>query len=279
MNDEPKNMDYKEVIKQWKLGSSYTARRKSAVREYAEAGINCIEFGLPRDIPPKNYFNDIIRDKEPQRIVETIVSENIELVSLHLPFGPVLDISSRKSETRKAVLELYSQIINWISGYGIKRLVVHPSPGDVEPAERDERTHNCRESLSILSRYANEYNIKVAVENLLSYISLGNSGAAVEELISPFPEIGVCCDMNHSLLETTEDFINRIGSRICTVHVSDYNGKAEGHMLPGKGVNNWQNILKLLVKYNYPGPFMYEVMGSAASPKMLYDNWQALLKG
>ena len=70
--------------------------------------------------------------------------------------------------------------------------------------------------------------------------------------------------MNHLLQETSEEFIVRVGSRITTLHISDYDGIDERHWLPGveKGVINWNNVVDSLVSIGYEGPFMFESAGT-----------------
>ncbi|MFC1559117.1 TIM barrel protein, partial [Gemmatimonadota bacterium] len=75
-----------------------------------------------------------------------------------------------------------------------------------------------------------------------------------------------CCDTNHLLQETTEEFIRTVGGEISTLHVAEYDGIDERHWLPGheKGVINWNEVIDSLVKSGYPGPFMFECAGTPA---------------
>ncbi len=270
-------MNYKNAIDTWKIGSLYSTSNTTPMKEYAAAGIDCIEFILPSKHPIDNYFLSV-REKA-ENIVEAVLREKLELMSLHLPYGKQWDISTRDTVLRKKVIDTLSQIFPWIAGYGVHELVIHPSPSDVLDEEREERFNICRTALSTLYQLATSYKLKLALENMSKETSLGNTSKDILRILEPFPGIGVCCDTNHALIETTEEFIVGVGTRITTVHISDYDRKDEKHILPGKGVNNWQKILELLVNYGYPGPFIYEVQGVDNHPKILYDNWQSLKNG
>jgi sugar phosphate isomerase/epimerase len=54
-------------------------------------------------------------------------------------------------------------------------------------------------------------------------------------------------------------FVEAIGSRIITLHVSDYDFIDERHLLPGEGKNDWAAIVDALERADYAGPWMYEV--------------------
>ena len=55
------------------------------------------------------------------------------------------------------------------------------------------------------------------------------------------------------------DFVHRIGKKIITLHVSDYDFVNERHWLPGEGKNDWQAIYKALQEIEYNGVWLYEL--------------------
>ena len=57
----------------------------------------------------------------------------------------------------------------------------------------------------------------------------------------------------------TEAFIREFGSKIITLHISDYTGDQERHWFPGEGIVNWPEIPKLLKSAGYNGVWMYEL--------------------
>ena len=87
---------------------------------------------------------------------------------------------------------------------------------------------------------------------------LGNTSDELICLTDGIDNVCVCCDMNHWFHEKTYDAIRNLGSRIETVHVSDYDEVVEKHWMPGEGTNDWSKIIESLQKVGYCGPFLYE---------------------
>jgi len=69
----------------------------------------------------------------------------------------------------------------------------------------------------------------------------------------------VCFDTNHLLSQPIKEFIEDIGDKIITTHVSDYDFKNERHWLPGEGKTNWIELIETLEKVGYNGPILYEL--------------------
>ena len=141
-----------------------------------------------------------------------------------------------------------------------EKLVIHASFEPVPEDERAQRLESCSESLIILSQEAERYGAQLAVE-CLPRTCLGNTAEEILMLIDGISGIGICCDVNHLLTETPEEFITKTGSQVTTLHISDYDGVDERHWLPGEGIINWSNVIESLVSTGYSGPFMFESRG------------------
>ena len=57
---------------------------------------------------------------------------------------------------------------------------------------------------------------------MLPRTCLGNCSNEIAELISVDSSLGICFDTNHLLIENPINFINKLGNRIVTLHISDY---------------------------------------------------------
>jgi len=143
-----------------------------------------------------------------------------------------------------------------------EKLVIHASFEPVPENERAQRFEACKESLAVLVKTAAVYNARLTVE-CLPRTCLGNTSSEILDLINAIDGLEVCCDVNHLLQETPQEFIKRVGSPITTLHISDYDGVDERHWLPGQGIINWNNVLDSLVNIEYQGPFMFESAGTA----------------
>lgn len=66
------------------------------------------------------------------------------------------------------------------------------------------------------------------------------------------------------------DFIHKVGKRIITTHVSDYDFVNERHWLCGEGDIDWEKLLKALNDVQYKGPWLYEI--GFTCPKTIIRN-------
>ena len=105
----------------------------------------------------------------------------------------------------------------------------------------------------------------LAVEDL-PRTCLGNCAAEMLELLSAHPALRSCLDTNHLLGEDTAAYVRRVGNRIVTTHVSDFDFINERHWLPGEGKQDFTAILEALCETGYEGPWLYELgLGSPRS--------------
>ena len=99
-----------------------------------------------------------------------------------------------------------------------------------------------KRTLAALADFAAQFNAVIAVENL-PRTCLGRDSKDILELLSAHDALRVCYDTNHLLGEDAVRFIEAVGDKIITTHVSDYDFLNERHWLPGEGKVNWQEIL------------------------------------
>lgn len=180
--------------------------------------------------------------------------------SLHLPYMPfeTIDISSVDETVRNGTLEIFEDIIDRACEIGIDKFVVHPSGEPIAESERAERMKRSMLSLDRLAQKAAEYGAVIAVEDL-PRTCLGRNSEEILQLISANDKLRVCFDVNHLLGEDTCVFAERLGKKIITTHISDYDFVDEKHWMPGEGDIEWQNLLSTLQKIGYNGAWMYEV--------------------
>lgn len=249
--------------KKWKVGTSYDpygSDGKLNLEEIKAAGMSCIEMVL------SNRREDLTSDRLTERydpIIKEAHQRGLEIWSVHLPFGDYWDISKMIEEKRNQILESHNQWLDWVAKWGIKKVIIHPSFEPISKQERSDRLETAKQSLEKLAEKAKTLGIEICVE-CLPRTCLGNSSEEIEYLISGSDDLGVCCDVNHLLSETPTHFINRIGSRISTVHLSDYDGIDEKHWMPGEGIINWEETIRSLANTGYKGPFMFEVSAESA---------------
>ena len=184
----------------------------------------------------------------------------VELWSFHLPFSPfeTLDISSPHEGKRSSTVAIFSYLIRQAGAAGIKRFVIHPSGEPIKEEERPLYMAAAKKSLAELAPYAEAAGGVIAVENL-PRTCLGRDSADILELLSADARLRVCFDTNHLLSEDPVEFIRKVGSKIVTLHVSDYDLLDERHWLPGEGKTDWPALIQALREVGYRGAWLYEL--------------------
>ncbi len=206
--------------------------------------------------PPQGHYDETDL-REVRRLSDRY---GVRLWSFHLPFYPFeeIDISSLDPTLRKRSVDEIGERIRQAADAGIGVYVIHPSGEPIPDTERAERIKYAKESLSRLSRAAQECGGTLAVEDL-PRTCRGRNSAEILELLTADPGLRVCFDTNHLLGEDQVDFVRNAGAKIVTLHVSDYDRTDERHWLPGEGVTDWHALSSALLAAGYSGPWMYEV--------------------
>lgn len=245
--------------KEWKLGVSTISWNKSPetvlsremFEAYQKGGIDCLEIST----------NWALYDKINYRETEKLSKEfEIELWSYHLPYMPFpeVDITSKDKHVRDAAFEKQSNYIKKAADIGIKTIVIHPSIEPNAPEDREELIKCTQDSLVRFAQLGEQCGVVLAVENL-PRTCIGNCSDDIKKLISVDDRLKVCFDTNHLLIEDNAKFIQALGDKIITTHVSDYNFLNEQHWLPYEGLIDWKQLISLLEKVGYSGPFLYEL--------------------
>lgn len=253
----------------WRIGTSYNSANPVDLKEIKQAGMSCIEL---------TWFSLDLFDPEVKKRLDAIISEanelGIEVWSAHIPFGTDWDPSSEDTRVREIVIRKVSDMFAILHEWGIRTAVFHPSWEPVLPEERERRLELCKTTLNVLGNMASELGIRLAVE-CLPRTCIGNRASEIEYLVANHPGLGICCDVNHLFQERPQQFIDRVGSRIVTTHISDNDGIDEKHWLPGDGVIHWREVISSLTSAGYTGPFMYEAR--TQNPFVLMENWRRLI--
>lgn len=241
-----------------KLGMSSCAfpLTEESFAALAAAGVDCIEISL-------HYLKHPALDfAQTARLSKTY---GVSLWSYHLPFAPpdVLDIASTDETVRRHTVAYWSELIGKGAEIGIRTFVLHPSSEPKSEGEaRAREMEAAMTSLSALAECASREGGVIAVEDL-PRSCLGRSAEEIARLISADGRLRVCFDTNHLLIDDNLNFVDRLGDKIVTLHVSDYDFLDEKHWLPGEGKVDFHALYGALLRAGYTGPWMYEVGLSA----------------
>jgi sugar phosphate isomerase/epimerase len=266
--------------KDWKVGTYTGVLSDFTLDQFNELkvnGISCIELGSG------SILNKSQEEREAwcNNIKELSEAAGIEVWSVHLPYSRSLDVSSIDPEVRIHMVDECTSIIELCSRLNPKKFIIHPSAEPIQDDEREERIENSIATLKKLNSITKAHNANLAIE-CLPRTCLGNTS---DELLRIVNAVGdgaeICFDSNHLLQENPEDFVAKVGRLITTVHISDYDGLDEKHWLPGKGSINWPKVMSEMVKIDYNGPYMFEVVprnNPGMSISSLKNTWDSLLE-
>ncbi len=241
----------------------------------AKAGIGQIELSSGAIAP----FYDVLDYPHCAGEISRKARENgVEISSVHLPFGPFaqLDPASRDAEVRKLIVEKQTELMKAAADAGVGIAVIHPSGEPYKDEERAELLEIACGTISMLTDAAVSAGITLALENL-PRTCLCRTRDEMLYFLDRIPNLRVCYDMNHCLLESNIDYIKAVGRRIVTLHISDYDFIDERHLLPGRGLNNWEEIINTLEEVDYKGRFLYELRSGEATYEEVYANYKGLM--
>jgi len=114
-----------------------------------------------------------------------------------------------------------------------------------------------RESIERLLPTAASLGITLMVEN-----GEGEDAALLAEILDPLPEVGLHLDIGHANLGVkrshTAGLLERFGSRLRHVHLSDNKGQRDDHLAIGAGTISWKRELRALKATGYDGTVTLE---------------------
>ena len=207
------------------------------------------------------------------------------------------DIDAVKSE------KIFKDVVNALknaSYLGAKIIVVHPNR-HINYAKRENREAVFESNMEFYSRlipYCEEFEIKVALENLWLYPQnewyLKNGWGKIDYSVCGHPEefvryvdslnndcLVACLDIGHAMLvnEDAADFIKILGNkRLKALLVHDVDGFVDSHTLPFFGITDWDSVTKALAQIDYKGDITYEADGFLKhKPLELYPEYINLM--
>lgn len=221
------------------------------------------------EVLPARFFGNENPQEAKAILGRMLAKADVKVATVHCPFGGNLDISILDDSVRETGLGTLNESIALAEDLGAPMVVVHASAEPIADSERPKRVARSRESLASVADRCRKAGIRVAVE-LLPRTCLGNTVDELLELLNGLPEetFGVCLDVNHLMDRYTElpDTVRRLGDRLFTLHLSDYDGVDEKHWMPGEGVIDWRGFMLALQQLGYTGPFNYEAKPHGDTP-------------
>lgn len=140
-----------------------------------------------------------------------------------------------------------------LSRWGIRTCVFHPlgAPGDAGDIAANVR------AFGAIAAVAADSGIRIALENLIAF-----RASALVPVLDAAPTLGINVDTAHAIAagDKPEEVIAAFAGRVFGVHLSDSDGEPRDlHLIPGRGVADWQAIVVALRRAGYDGDFHLEL--------------------
>jgi sugar phosphate isomerase/epimerase len=242
----------------WSLGISSGACTERPVVEVLAAlhavGVRGVEIGTP----PRHF--DPWQEAQVVAVGEQLASSAMEAVSIHAPFGGLLDLAEPNPQHRHAAIGAILTAASAIKRIGGRIVVVHPSDLPRHGSDVDARLADCARSLSHLSVCCRQEGLTLAIESPLPHLIGGHPDEFAWLLKHVDGTAGVCLDTGHTALgHWWHRFVDVAGGRLVHVHASDNHGHYDDHLPPGDGRLDWPAIASSLEASAFTGWIMLEL--------------------
>ncbi len=216
-----------------------------------EGGINFVELDA-WILPEKD-------EKEVKKLSSDFKERKIKVYSVHAPFGGENDLSIPDKKKREKMHSSVIKVMEKGKILGIEVIVIHPG-GAMKKEEIKERLKIFHQSIEKILPLAENYRIKIAVENMPPGHP-GTEAKELKEIVERFnsPYLGVCFDTGHANLckDFKKEFL-LLKDRIVTFHIHDNEGSQDSHQFPLTGTIDWIWFIKQVKSMNYTGSLPIE---------------------
>ncbi len=255
-----------------KLGFSISQKFDGTMDAFMAHGIRYLEVrlvkGSDRELM-QSYIDTALREKK--RL-------GFEIYTLHLPQLVDYDFSALDEQVRLAAIEKQKEIVEMALCLEPKVLVVHPDTGQTDAENWHLRHAALKKSMAEFAPWCKQKGLKIALENLTQKSAFQSAEVLVDVIESlKADNIGICFDVNHLFVQSHREFIEKARKYLLTMHISDNDGVAERHFIPGDGVLDWKEILASLDEIGYDATLIFECGPNVLNTEILSDGVQVLM--
>ncbi len=231
--------------------------------EIAAHGFDALEVFAVR-----NHFD--YRDRRAAiALAEWLDDTRLSLHSMHAPIAGSfvngtwqdgLSLASADEGRRRAAVEEALAALDVAAAVPYEMLVVHCGVPVPYAGAQDNHRGSLIRSLEELSPVAAQNAVRLAVVVIPNELS---TPAALVELIESDIDaagLGICMDVGHArMMGDVLDAIENCSGHIITTHLHDNRGRSDDHLVPGKGVIDWDATLLAFQKVGYDGLWIFEL--------------------
>jgi sugar phosphate isomerase/epimerase len=255
----------------WRLGISTGACTHVPIVEMLSwlepSGVAAVEVGTP----PRHF--DPWQDDQIAALASQLAARCLEAVSIHAPFGGLLDLADPNPHHRHAAIGAILTSASALKRLGGRIVVVHPSDLERNVHDVEARLNDCISSLQLLAGSCREASMTLLIETPLPHLIGGHPDEFAWILSRVDESVRVCLDTGHIALGRQWDrFIQVAGTRAAHVHAHDNRGRGDDHLPPGEGVIDWAHIASSLRNIQFTGWIMLELACPGADPAAYFKS-------
>ena len=212
-------------------------------------------------------------------LAEWLDDTRLTLHSMHAPIArdyvkgswkDGLTLAAADESQRKAAVEETLATLDVAAAVRYSTLVVHGGVPEPHGGAADNHLASLVRSLEELSPVAQRYGIRLAVEVIPNALSTPSALVDLIESDIDAVDLGICMDVGHArLMGDVIDAIETCSGHLITTHLHDNRGRNDDHLVPGKGVIDWDATLLALQKIGYDEVWMLELAAAAERKPVL----------
>jgi len=212
----------------------------------AEMGFTFLDLTLE---PPQARADQV----DPARVRNALARHGLGVIghtAYYLPFASAFD------RIQDAAIAEAAQCLQVFAAVGAPWMNLHL---DTRAPGHDKQWTNARNVAAIqrLLPIAERVGVGLMVEN-----AEGDSGDVLAPVLDTLPTVGLHLDIGHANIGTrksnTASLLERYGSRLRHVHLSDNKGRGDDHLAIGAGTISWKTELRALKATGYDGTITLE---------------------
>ena len=242
----------------WPLGIATGGQHDRPIldvlRLVESAGFTGVEIGTP----PHHF--DPWQPSEVEAVHENLDASGVRALSIHAPFGGILDLSESNPQHRHAAIGGIVQAATVLQRLGGTTVVVHPTDVPRTAGEVSGRIENSTRALVTLAGVCRRMGLRLAVETPLPHLIGGQPDEFTSILEKLEGDVGVCLDTSHLWLGGLwDEMVRLVGHRVIHVHASDNRGTYDDHLTPGDGIIPWDRVAGSLHEAGFAGTVILEI--------------------
>lgn len=207
-------------------------------------------------------------------LAEWLDDTRLTLHSMHAPIArdyvrghwkDNLSLAAHDESRRRAAVEETLATLDVAAAVPYSTLVLHCGVPEPAGGPADNHMASMVKSLEELSPAAEQLGVRLALEVIPNGLSTPSSLVNLLESDIEAKGLGLCMDVGHArLMGDVVDAIETCSGHLITTHLHDNRGRNDDHLVPGKGVVDWDAVMLAFQKIGYDGVWMFEL---AATPE------------